>query len=299
MRSMTGFGSSVQDAGGRALHVDVRSVNHRYLKLVVKLPPSLERLETEISEVVNRAATRGTITVSVSEQSRTTPGRARLNSEVAEGWYREIIGLRERLGLPLQTSDSTALLPSLLTLPGVMVNDWEEETEEPRRAAVLRATEAAVQAWNATRSIEGRALLSALEAELAQVRRHFVRVMARAPKIVTELRDRLIHRVTALRQELGEFPPLGESELAREVCLLADRTDISEELARLNAHLDAFSAGLSGEGPHGRRLEFLLQEMLRETNTLGAKANDAEIAQAVIEIKCAIERLKEQVMNLE
>lgn len=291
-RSMTGFGAGSAAGGGVRVEVEARSVNARALKVSLRAPPGLSAHEADLESLVRRSTARGTVTLTVRIES-TDPGKAiRVRPEVVEGAVRALAPLRKR-GLVAGTlsMDAVPLLPGAL----------ESKSDEPLRPAewraVKRAAERALAALHMMRAREAAHLVREFRRVLARMRRSLDVVRRRAPAVAAEQRDKLRARVDALLRDAGV--KLDDASLAREVALLADRSDVSEELARLAAHVREFGGYLSRDGAIGRTLEFLAQEMLREANTIGSKSADVAVTRAVIALKSDIDRLKEQVANLE
>lgn len=289
-RSMTGFGVADGPIKGGRLQLEVRTVNHRHFSLQLRLPSDVQALEADIREALRRRLERGHLSVSgrwVVEPAR--PPLVRVNLDRA----REIIGA-------LQELKAALALPGELDLgfisrqPDVLI--FGERQDEPVSAAeVLPILERAVDAVVAMRDREGGALARELRRQLELITGHAAAVAGRAPERLVAERSRLRRSVS----ELLDGRAADENRLAQEIALLADRLDISEELTRLQTHVAAAEAALGENAPVGRRLGFLGQELLREINTIGSKASDAIIAQAVIEMKGELEKFREQVENIE
>jgi len=297
---MTGFGSATQEQGTRTVSVDVRSVNHRYLKLNFKLPKALASLEAELEAVAKRHVSRGSLTFNMRFRDDGAPGTYVVDQRAALDYRDQLDKLCDSLDIPLPAESDRVL--ALLSLPGVVraADDAQDSTVSPEiKQLVTRCFDEAMRELVATREAEGAALRRVLEEHGHVLERLLKAVAARAPEIPRQHRDRLMDRVQALLKELDDGSAVSESDLHRELCLLADKCDVAEELNRLQTHLDRYRTILAATGESGRELDFLLQEMLRETNTIGSKANDAEVAHAVVEMKVEVERMKEQVQNLE
>jgi len=289
-QSMTGFGVADAPAAGGRLQIEVRSVNHRHLNLQLKLLPELQRFEGEVRERVRDRIERGHVTIGarwLAEPPR--PGRAQLDLERAREYARLAGELKQVLSLPGEVD-----VAWLARIPGVLV-EAGEAAPDIDGSDVMGVLDAALAALVAMRVIEGAALGAELERQMATMERDLAAVEARAPQRLVAERDRLRRAVA----ELLDGASLDEARLAQEIALQADRLDIREEIVRLRTHLAAGRAALAGSEPCGRRLGFLGQEMLREINTIGAKANDAAIAHAVISMKEAVERFREQLENVE
>ena len=275
--------------GGR-LQVEIRTVNHKHLSVQLRLPTDLQALESELREALRQRIERGHVSLSARWQEVADSAPAvRLNL----GRAREIVGalreLKTALGLPGEVDLAfVARQPEVLAFGEAEVTPATWSEIEP----IVRA---AVDAVLVMREREGRALAVELDRQLAVITGHAQGVAQRAPGRVVAERDRLRKTVA----ELLDGRALDENRLAQEVALLADRLDISEELTRLETHVSACRTTLRETAPVGRRLGFLGQEMLREINTVGSKANDAAIAQAVIEMKGELEKFREQIENIE
>jgi len=288
IRSMTGFGSAEGAVGEALVAVEVRSVNHRFFNPSVKLPSEFARWEVEVREVLRRAVARGhvTLTARIAREG----GEGRIDETRFAAYVRQLRDLQQRYGL-----DSTLDVGTILRLPSVLSLPAEAESGSP--AELLGIVTRAVEALDAMRVAEGARLRAYLEERLQLVANAVERIAARAPARLVEQRDRLREAV----RELAGGIDLDEQRLSQEIAVLADRLDVGEEISRFRSHLEAFRSALrtaNGEGV-GKRLGFLLQELLREANTTGSKANDASILQDVLGIKEELERIREQVENLE
>jgi uncharacterized protein (TIGR00255 family) len=285
---MTGFGSAEGQVGGALVAVEVRSVNHRFFNPSIKLPSEFARWEGEVREVLRRGVTRGHVTL-VARVAR-EPGDGRIDEARFAAYVRQLRDLQQRYGL-----DATLDVGTILRLPAVLSSP--EETESGNAAELVAVVNRAVESLDAMRVAEGARLRTYVEERLREVESAVDRIAARAPQRLVEQRDRLREAV----RELAEGVKLDDQRVAQEVAILADRLDVSEEISRFRSHLEAFRSTLRSDGPEGvgKRLGFLLQELLREANTTGSKANDAAILQDVLAIKEELERIREQVENLE
>ena len=290
---MTGYGRA-EAAGGRlALSVECRSVNHRHLDIALKLPRALSGLELDARRLIQSAIQRGRIDVAVSlaplDGGTLTPLMVNL------GQAREYTELARRLGNELGLPGGPTL-EWLLDRPGVLSRE-EQATLTPEETWPLleRALSQALGELQASREAEGQALRQELSALHAGLQAHVEVVAQRAPAAVARRTARLSERIQAM---LGEAT-IDEARVATELAIWAEKTDITEELARLRAHLEQFAALLAAGGTVGRTLDFLLQEMNREVNTVGSKADDLEISQAVLAAKSTLEKLREQAQNIE
>jgi uncharacterized protein (TIGR00255 family) len=291
---MTGFGVAAAPVGGGRLQVEVRSVNHRHFNLQLKVPSELQRLEVEIRDRLRDRITRGHVTVSarwIEEPARA--GTLRLNLDRA----RQVAAALRQLKAVLNLSGDIDL--GWVARQSDVLQPAESEQAPLEAADVLVVVDAAAEAMLAMRRVEGAALGAELERLLVSLERQLEVVEQRAPQRLVAERDRLRASVAALLD--GRSPD--EARLAQEIALLADKVDITEEVVRLKAHIAACRSALQHDaataGGGGRQLGFLGQEMLREINTIGSKANDAAIAQAVVTMKGELERFREQVENVE
>lgn len=289
IRSMTGFGGATGMVGSLRVTVEIRTVNHRFFSPSIKLPAALSRWEGEVRERLRRRVARGHATVSA-RVDRDANDTATVDERMFAAYVSQLRDLQARYSLA-ETLD----VATLLRLPNVLGADAAEDTGTAEECLLL--VDMALDALTAMRDAEGRRLHRLLVERLDLVAAGQQRIALRAPERLGAERERLRLAVRELSDGLG----LDEVRLAQEIALLADRLDVSEELDRFGAHVSAFRETLDGEGgqPVGKRLGFLLQEMLRETNTTGSKARDATMLHEVVAIKEELERIAEQVENLE
>ena len=291
IKSMTGYGKGEAVSPRGTFFVEIRSVNHRYGEVSVRMPRQFLALENEIKRQISALLKRGKIDVTVQwEESSGVEAVPQLNSELAKGYFDVFSHLSRDLGLSAEVP-----LSLVLAQKGVMrdVSTTIEDSEfQPQ---LTQAVSFAIAAIDGMRTQEGEALASDLLARRAQIADWVSQISARTPLMVAEYQQKLTVR---LEQLLGATE-LDPTRLAQEVALLADRCDITEELVRLASHFAQFDAALRLPEPVGRKLDFLMQEMNREVNTIGSKANDATIAGLVIQIKAEMEKMREQVQNVE
>jgi uncharacterized protein (TIGR00255 family) len=288
--SMTGHGKAQQTFDALVIDVEVRSVNNRFLKVTYKLHESLSFLESQIEACVRQKTRRGTVHVSI----RVSGSSSLSAQKVCLQTLRSYIDQTYRPLLP--TVLISVELGSALQLPGVLV---PSEGTDPEKVAglVLSTLEKALEDLNRMRKIEGEQMAKELLEAIANVAQRVDEIEQRAPNVVSDYRKRLENRVRAALSDL--VPSVGEIDLLREVIQFSDRSDIREEIVRLKSHLDQFVETVSAKESQGRRLDFLTQEIGRETNTIGAKANDAAIAHLVVAIKTTVEQIRELVQNVE
>jgi uncharacterized protein (TIGR00255 family) len=293
VRSMTGQGSGGAAGDHGSVAVELRSVNQRGLRLVTKLSDALSPLETRFEQLIRLELKRG----SVQASARFTPSAAlspgTINGAAVVAYATQLHHIRDSLMI----SDPIDLA-GLLQLPGVVIYGESSSIDAESLWPMLReATLAALDELDAMRADEGGAMAEQLRSDAAIISDMLARIAGLAPRVVDQYRDRLESRIKRLLDERGL--EIAAIDILREVQLYADRCDISEEVTRLSSHLRMFGDTLDGPDASGRKLDFIIQEMFRETNTIGSKASDAEIGSMVVEIKCAIERMRELVQNLE
>jgi uncharacterized protein (TIGR00255 family) len=291
--SMTGFGASHCQENGLAVSVEVRTINSRYFKLSVRSSEGYAALEPHIEEVVRRVIHRGTIQVTVRAERLRAAEDYRLNIDVLERYRNQLEELKRRWDL-----NETITLGALLPLEGVVNEEsmilHDVEADWP---VICRTLEGALEHLSAMRAEEGRAMAADLTANCRSVAASLEQVESRSPQAVEDYRARLHEKLQKILEKYSVL--LDPSDLIKEVSFFADRTDISEEIVRLRSHVEQFLSTMELPESSGRKLEFLTQEMVREANTIGSKANDVEIARQVIEMKTAIERIREMIQNIE
>lgn len=292
---MTGFGDASVHDNGVHFFLELRSLNNKYFKASIRLPDDLQGLEPELESELRRRLTRGTITL-IAKCSDASDNAAYHINHLALTSY-----IEQLKSVPQIASGAVKIdIAALISLPGVLQAPANEEQRlEHGRKVFLKLLDQACAGLLSTREREGRLLVEELMSHHALIHRHLARIAARAPSVVEDYRVRLQARVDVLLKEAGAS--VQPHELIREVAVFAEKSDIAEEIQRLTAHLDQFK-GLVAEGdgrPVGRTLDFLTQEMLREANTIASKSGDADISRDIVEIKGAIDRIKEQVQNVE
>lgn len=293
MKSMTGYGRGECSRDGFKVTVELSSVNRKQSEISVNLPREMEALEAPIRDVVNRNVSRGRLTVRVSLHTSASKSAARMhiNLDLAKAYSRELEKLAKHLKL-----GGPVTLDHLLRAPGVFQTDEELADAEDLWPAVERALKQALAALLKMRSREGDHLAKDLGKRVAIMRECTERVQKQSPQSTERYRQHLIERI----KNAGLATPLHEDErLLKEVVFFADRSDISEELTRLQSHFQQFDDSAKSEEPVGRMLDFLAQEMNREINTIGSKANDAVISREVVTLKAELEKFREQAQNVE
>lgn len=293
LNSMTGYGEATDEFDGVSYAVEIKAVNNRYLKTIIKLPEGTAFLEDDIDKELRRHLSRGTINCVL----RVKAVADRALFDIDEAALRSVVAKLSAVSTTLGAK-GTIDLATLLELPGIVQPILPDEEQVVRiKEFVLRLTARALDKLERMREAEGVFLQADLKKHCDAIHKELETIRQSTGTLTLDYAKKLRKRVDELLAEAKL--KLDEQTLAREVAILADRSDISEEIARLDAHLQQFALICQSEGEAGRRLDFLSQEMLREANTVASKAGDAQIARAVVEIKCLIERLKEQIQNVE
>lgn len=290
---MTGYGESQCQENGLRIFVQVRTVNSRYFKLALRCPDGYGALEPQVETLVRQLIKRGTVQINLRVDKKRRPEDYRLDVDVLEGYHRQLARLCRQLHEMEEIS-----VASLLTLPGVIVEQPEECPDAQQIwPLVEKALGEALAALRQMREDEGRMMAADMLENCRSVEVQLDQIKKRAPTVAGNYRDRLTERVQAALAELDVT--MSPADVLREVAIFAERSDVSEEVVRMRSHIEQFISSLDVEESSGRKLEFLTQEMFREANTIGSKANDVEIAERVIDIKASIERLREMVQNVE
>jgi uncharacterized protein (TIGR00255 family) len=293
MKSMTGYGRGDCSQDGFKITVELSSVNRKQSEISVNLPREMEMLEAQIRDTINRHIARGRLTVRVSLHAGAgnLSAKMHLNVSLAKAYARELAKLAKQLKL-----EGSVTLDHLVRAPGVFQTDEEIAGEEDFGPAVEKALGKALSTLLKMREREGDHLAKDLATRIATMRNAANKIQESAPKVAERYREQLIERI----KNAGlESPPLEDERLLKEVVYFADRSDITEELTRLQSHFQQFDDCLKSKDPVGRTLDFLAQEMNREINTIGAKANDSTISREVVTLKAELERFREQAMNVE
>jgi uncharacterized protein (TIGR00255 family) len=291
--SMTGYGDAEGQLKGVTYTVEIKTVNNRYFKANIKLPETIAFLEEAVEKLLRRNLSRGTVNYVL----RLKNAPANVLFDMDETALRTIM---ERLSRIASSVDMKCPIDigSLLNLPGILEPaSPDEETAELIKKKVLEISQEAIEKLKQMRDAEGTALEADLKNHCSAIKKDLERIGARSAVVLERYAERLQKRVNELLA--GAKLKLDEETLAREVAIFAERSDISEEIARLDSHLQQLLQGCQIDGQAGRRLDFISQEMLREANTIASKAYDTEITSCVVDIKCRIDRIKEQVQNIE
>jgi len=289
--SMTGFGDVRRQDGRRHIAVEVRTVNNRFLKCSIRLPDSYASFESEIEKLVRATISRGTVNVSIRVERHGDAGRFQIDHAVLSAYVEQAQAAGETLGL------APTALDAFLTLPGVVAERGTDDDAVADWPVVESAVGEALRILQTFRRSEGAAMADELRANLGTIESEVDAIAELAPGVVREFRDRLRERVAEL---IGETDAtVSDADLIREVSLYADRVDINEEITRLRSHIGQFRGFLDDPQSQGRKLDFLTQELNREVNTIGSKANNVAIAHRVVEMKAAVEKIREILQNIE
>ncbi len=288
---MTGHGQAHMRHGDLAIDVEIRTVNNRYLKVISKVSESASTIEPQIESIVREFLKRGSVSVSVRVSQSGKSNASTINQKTLEDYLTQSKSIADRLGIQLEYG-----LGPLLLLPGVL--ESTRQLDDDQLIEMVRTTlQSALRDLQSMRIKEGEAMRNQFTEILSQIAASKALIELRAPDVVAEYRTKLDQRIRNGLLHLGH--EVAEIDVLREVLTYADRCDISEEITRLASHLSQFQAALFHIESQGRRLDFLVQELFRETNTIGSKANDSQVSQLVVEIKTAIEQMRELVQNVE
>jgi uncharacterized protein (TIGR00255 family) len=290
--SMTGFGDARRQQGRRSVAVEIRTVNNRFLKCSIRLPEIYAAFEADIEKLVRAKIARGTVSLSVRLEQHSEAGRYRLDPEMLAAYVEQAQAAATASGLPL------AALDHLLVLPGVVIERADAAYDAAEDWPLVESVVVeALDKLDSFRRREGGAMGDELRANLELIETEVNAIAEQAPVVIRDYRDRLRERVNELLE--GTEASVTDTDLIREVSLFADRADINEEIARLRSHLGQFRAFLDDRQSQGRKLDFLTQELFREVNTIGSKANSVAIAHRVVEMKAAVEKIREILQNIE
>jgi uncharacterized protein (TIGR00255 family) len=293
MKSMTGYGRGDCSKDGFKITVELSSVNRKQSEISVNLPREMELLEAQIRDLINQHIARGRLTVRVAlhASATITSARMHLNVPLAKAYARELKRISSQLKLP-----GPVTLDHLARAPGVFQTDEQIAEEEDFWPAVEKALKKALSSLVKMRVREGMHLEGDLKQRVVEMRKAVAQIQKHAPTVAKRYREQLVERIKTAGLEA---PGLEDDRLLKEVVYFADRSDISEELTRLQSHFQQFDDCLDSREPVGRTLDFLAQEMNREVNTIGSKANDSKISRAVVTLKAELEKFREQAQNVE
>lgn len=292
---MTGYGEASYQSDALSLGIELRALNNRYLKVTLRAPEPYNLLESEFEKVVRRTVKRGTLQIQLRLQRQYSPTDFRVNAVALGAYVNQVRTLATQLGVP---DGGQSLLGQVLTLPGVVpepgTGSLKLDEEWPTIERILSEALGRLQTM---RQEEGRAMAQELLALRDHIGSELARIRACLTGVLPAFRERLLERVRGLLKDLDV--QIDQSDLIKEVSIFAERSDIAEEIVRLASHLDQFQEIVNEPESAGRKLEFLTQEMFRETNTIGSKGSDVAISRHVVEIKGTLEKIREIVQNVE
>ena len=292
LQSMTGFGTSTATVQGVEYNIEVRSVNNRFLKISLRTPESLQSLEVQIEQKIRERIQRGTVNLVVRMKIPDDESIYKINSTVLNGYLEQL--------RPLETDANPMFrldIGSLLQLPGVCQPPRLEELAKKTSEGLLKLIEQAMDELMKMRAREGKVIVKDLQTNSKVIEQNLNEISQRTDDVLKLYHEKLQTRVDELLSQAKLN--INEETLAREVAIFAERSDIAEEISRLTMHLEEFRLVCQADEPMGRKLDFMSQEMLREANTIASKGSDADIAHKVVNIKTAIDRIKEQAANVE
>lgn len=290
IKSMTGFGLGKYETNSREYTVEIRAINHRYNDISIKMPRYLSYIEDKVRGYISKNLSRGKIDVSISLVNMSSEGRnIKIDKGLAEAYINEMRSLVNDFGV---VDDITAT--SIMRMPDIVTinNDADVETYWNE---LQNALEIALKNITLARETEGKRLAEDIKARLSQISSYVDRAEEKSSELLEEYRTKLVNRAN----ELKANEIMDENRLGQEIVLFADKSSICEEITRLKSHIKSLEDMLDSDGPIGKKLDFLLQEMNRETNTIGSKANCLDITQLVVEMKNEIENIREQIQNIE
>lgn len=291
IRSMTGFGKAVREKDGQQVTIELSAVNHRYLDANLRLPNSWSSLEPELKQFLRKKVARGKICVTVSRRRAAGADvRILFDEETAKQYVSACKDLAGLLG-----SYETLSVDTLAQLDGVFVHEEPEEDLDAAKELLLAVLADAVESLDQMREVEGDALEADVRKRIDYIKEALSAVEQRLPELNKNYEERLRARINDLKAEVS----LTEERIAIEVALLAEKADVTEEVVRLKTHLEHMLELLDSDEPVGRRLDFLLQELQREVNTLGVKTRDNDVSKEVLKMKAEVEKIREQVQNIE
>ncbi|MBQ7740617.1 MAG: YicC family protein [Eubacterium sp.] len=291
LKSMTGFGRAVNEIGGYVITVELKSVNHRYFEFSSRIPRQYGFLDDKVKSYINSKVARGKVECFIGiEALNTEDADVAVNNTMASAYVKALKELEEKYDLK---NDYGAL--SVSKFPEVLVVKKAEQDEEALWSYVKETADCALEKFISMRETEGEKMKEDISSRASYILEVVGFIEERSPETVKEYNDKLKERVSEL---IGDVS-LDEARIIQEVAILADKVAVAEETVRLRSHIDQLNAFLNSEEPVGRKMDFLVQEINREANTIGSKASDVEIARKVVEIKAEVEKIREQIQNIE
>ncbi len=291
LKSMTGYGRNEAIEGGKKILCEIKSVNHRYSDYTIKVPRYYGFLEDKVRKFASEFISRGKVDINIAVESYEQADKEILvNIELAKSYLKAFTKLRDELGL----ADDISVM-KLAHYPDIFIAEQKAENEDEIWQSVKKVLEPAAASFTAMREREGERIQKDLEQRVEYMKTLAAKIEERSPQTVKEYRERLYEKL----KEILDGKEIDESRILTEAAIFADKVAVNEELVRLSSHFDEFYAITASNEPAGRKLDFLIQEINREINTTGSKANDIEIARLVVELKAETEKLREQIQNIE
>ncbi|MBT3878695.1 MAG: YicC family protein [Candidatus Scalindua sp.] len=296
IKSMTGFGRSELNDEKKTVAVELRSVNNKYLKINIRIPDLLSGVEDKIEKLLKKELVRGTVNLTIDYKTDDQVPKCVINKDILKDYHNIISEARKEISFQQDVT-----LDNLISLPGVLEFKKNSENGKAEDEGLWQELEQLVKLsvndLKEMREAEGKNLRIEIDKWKDKISVLLDKIETMAPKVVSEYSNRILERVSTLLSSTDS--KIEKGDLLKEIAIFADRCDISEELGRLRSHILLFNNTMDNEEPNGRKLEFIVQEMFREANTIASKANNSEIIEDVISIKTEIERIKEQVLNIE
>jgi len=291
IKSMTGYGRSTSTSSTGDITVEVKSVNHRFCDTSIRLPSKLAFCETGIKKEIEKGISRGRVDLNINIESAGSATKSfNIDIPLARAYIAAIKKLKAELSLEGEPS-----ITDIINLKDIIIPGEEAADHDTIMAELIEPVRDALASLNEMRADEGKNMVTDIKEHLAHIEETVCKLSARQPEVVNHYKAKLKERI----EKLTDGVEVDEFRLAQELAILADRSDITEEIVRLKSHLKQFDTLLEEGGVLGRKLDFLVQEMNREINTVGSKSNDSEISLSVVSVKAAIEKIKEQVQNIE
>lgn len=292
MKSMTGYGRGEFQESNKSFVVEIKTINHRYNDILVKMPKHISHLEDMVKRSIKEKVNRGRVEVYINMESvEGNDAEVTVNLALAKSYKKAAEKISRELSVKGELS-----LESIMKFPDVLKAEKLEEDEDELKSALSGALEAAIASLVEMRAVEGKKLLEDMMQKLDKIEERISEIEKRAPSVVSEYKEKLNQRIAEMLE--GKYE-LDEARLANEVAYFADKSGIDEELVRLKSHVEQARSTARSEGAVGKKLDFIVQEMNRETNTIGSKVGDVEITNMVVDIKTEIEKVREQIQNVE
>lgn len=291
-RSMTGFGKATLEAKNTSIEIEIRSVNNRFLKIISKLPEAISPYRNGLEKTIRERINRGTVYLVIKYQHRAGTSFYKINQHLIKRYIDELRTLQKKFGLK-----NDIILSQVLTLPGIVEERKEADLSKDFPANLKAALKKALSELIKMRKSEGQAIASDIGLHCQNLKRHLIKVRRLVPLIAEDYRKKLKKRANTILKESDII--VKDKDLIKEIVLFSQNSDISEEIVRLESHIKHILSFMNKDEAKGRRLEFIAQEMLREANTMGSKAQGGQLSKLFIEIKSEIDKIREQTQNIE